>query len=612
MLIYCGKISMCLSLDSEEVTGVKNKGKYLCSIVLAAALFASVFLFSKITVYCDDYWYGSFFKEGLGGFWELTKWHYLNFNGRAFVHFAAELVIWADKYIYMLLAPLMLVSLFIFALKLQGGRLAGAGMAVAGSCVAATLALPVRFLNRSLLWMSAGFNYLFPAAFILLTLWCLARGLEKGRLGPGVLILVFLSGATTEQSGLAAFVILGGFAVCSWLRKRAGFRSALLVCLLCGIGYLTVIFAPGTWVRVGNETGGGVLEALRPGALKIRLKMALEFFTGRSGLPWLFTAFAVLTGLHALVAGRAPKLMALGLAVAVVYLVLRARGRYFSAACLGALWVVAAAAVYLIHDGTAVRGLLLGGAMASLLVMVFTTTVSERTTVPAILLLIAVCGSLALECLEKTPDLIKIAAFAALTAAFLVLALPTFRGYAKNSAIWEANARRLRDPGDVIVLSMDADRLYGHTTYLDSSSYLENALTYYGLTDEKISYSSSDGFAAGAYGENRAGLPILEKDGALYVPVQDSILLVGGESRWDFPLNGTWCRLGDREYCLKSNGEIVPFHMETRSVTGDIGHTAMWSPVYTAYAPMEVMGELFGITWTYNEAENIYYLGREG
>ncbi len=587
---------------------MKNKVKYLGSAVLALAFFSAVYLFSKVTVYCDDYWYGTFFREGLGRFWELTKWHYLNFNGRAFVHLMAELVIWADKYIYMLLAPVMLAVLFILALRLQTGESAKTSLGAAGACVAATLALPVSFLNRSLLWMSAGFNYLFPVFFIFVTLWVLKAGLDRRHVAPAVFILVFLSGATTEQSGLAAFVILGGYAVYRWVTEKRGFWTAFLVCLLCGAGYLTVIFAPGTWVRVGHETGGGVLEALRPGALKIRLQLALEFFTGKSGLPWLFVAFAVATGLHPWITGRSSRLMTAGIAVAVLYIVLRRHGRYFSAACLGALWVTLAAVIYLFRKETALRGLMLGGAMATVLVMVLTTTVSERTTMPAILIIIALCGATVLECLEKGPEWLDLPVFAALTAAFLALALPTFRGYAKNSAVWEENARRLRAHEDVTVLSMDADRLYGHTTYLDSSSYLENALYYYGLTDEKLTYSSADYIAAGAYGENRAGLPILERDGTVYVPIQDSILLAGGESQWDFDLNGTRGRLGDREYCFKSNGDIL----DVGAGGAVAGRTEVWSPVYTAYAPMETVGELFGIRWSLNESENIYYIEREG
>lgn len=576
-------------------------------------MIAAVTLLSNITVYCDDYLYGSFFRDGLSGFWKLTKWHYLSFNGRAFVHFAAELVIWADKYIYMFLAPAMLAEVFWLGQRLQDRRVdGGLTAAAAGVCVFAVLALPLRFLRTSILWMSAGFNYLFPLAVILPTLWLLTRDIKRGRLGAGTLVLCFLSGATTEQNGIAAFVILGGYAVLTWLRRENALWKALLVCLVTGVGYLTVIFAPGTWVRVGRETGGGILTVLRPSVLDLRIKQTLSYFTGEWGLPWLFVLFSILVGLDAVLTEGRPKLLCAGFAVGPLYLLLRDSGRLNDATILSLVWFLSVAVIWLLRRETAVRGLLLGGMLASLLVMVFTTVFAERTTFPAILILMTVCASLACGCVKGGFRWTQPAVCAALAALLLVFSLPTFHGYAKNSVIWEENARSFRSRDGIITLDMDVDNEYRHDTYLDSMSYLHNAVTYYGAEGKKITYASSQYKVAGAYASGTAGLPIYEKDGALYVPIQDSITLLGGESDWDFSIGGTWGSLGDRSYILKPNGEVYPYDPERHVITGEAQHASVWVPYYTHYAPMEVMGALFGIRWEYNEAENIYYLSREG
>ena len=39
----------------------------------ALAFLAVALLTAQITLYCDDFMYATFFREGLGGFWELTK-----------------------------------------------------------------------------------------------------------------------------------------------------------------------------------------------------------------------------------------------------------------------------------------------------------------------------------------------------------------------------------------------------------------------------------------------------------------------------------------------------------------------------------------------------------
>lgn len=583
------------------------------AVLIAVCLFAAA-LFSQITVYCDDYLYGTFFKHGSSGFWELTRWHFENYNGRIFVHFMAQLTLLADRYLYMLLAPAMLAVVFGLGQAMQRkGAGGGLTLAASGAAVAGVMALPVNFLSSSILWISAGFNYLFPLAVILPALWLLRRDLEAGRVRVWTLILCFLCGATTEQSGLAAMVLLGGYALLRVLRGETPLGKAIWVPALIALGYVTIFLAPGTWVRVGNETGGGILKVLQPSVLIRRLAMSLEYFTGASGLPWLFVVFAALTALHALITGDAPKVLTAGFGVGALYLLFRALHQPFVAACLGVLWIFVAAVGYLFRRETAIRGLLLGAALASLLVMVFTTTAAERTTVPSILLVMCVCASLFCECAEKIPRWAGLSALAALAAVLLVLALPTYRGYAGNAPIWRENERQLRSHGDLITLDMDVDRRYGHTSYFENLAFLHYAMDYYGVTDEKIVYVSAANQVAGSYGVDarRAGLAIYLINGVPYVPIQDTVQLAGGESEWDHPLNGTWAKLGEREYVFRTNGEVVPFDLASRTVTGEVTHTDVRAPVYTFYAPMDVMGELFGLSWDYNEAENIYYLRKE-
>ena len=152
----------------------------------------------------------------------------------------------------------------------------------------AVLALPVQFLNASLLWISASFNYLFPVCLICVTMALYQRDAERGAVRPGTCVLALLCGATTEQSGAAAIVILGLWGLLNLIRKKIRFGSFILPLLLSCAGYASVILAPGTWVRVGHESGGGLLKCLEPEVFKLRFGLAMRYMLSKLGINVLY------------------------------------------------------------------------------------------------------------------------------------------------------------------------------------------------------------------------------------------------------------------------------------------------------------------------------------
>ena len=77
-------------LWKNKVKSIWISGSWAGPVLFFLAGLGVLLLTAQITVYCDDYWYGIFFREGWDKFWELTVWHYQNFNGRAFVHLRSE------------------------------------------------------------------------------------------------------------------------------------------------------------------------------------------------------------------------------------------------------------------------------------------------------------------------------------------------------------------------------------------------------------------------------------------------------------------------------------------------------------------------------------------
>ena len=88
------------------------------AIFLAYAVILTVLLLSKITVYSDDYYFGTFFDDGFLGFWEKTIDHFQNSNGRMLVHFLLEVTLLFDTKLYLFLCPLLIIGAVYFGSRL--------------------------------------------------------------------------------------------------------------------------------------------------------------------------------------------------------------------------------------------------------------------------------------------------------------------------------------------------------------------------------------------------------------------------------------------------------------------------------------------------------------
>ncbi len=223
----------------------------------AAALLA--LLNSKITLYSDDYWYGTFFREGPGSFWAEMKEHYMTTNGRFFIHLLVPFVFLFDTKLFLVLSPLLLALLFIGGVRyLLPRRSLSAAFGAAALGMLAVMACDSRYLRMTLLWISAYFNYIFPLCLLLWTAWFQQRNCRGWRTAIG-LSLALLAGASTEQCGIMSLVLLGGYALFHYKKRQVWLYPAAALA-----GFLTILLAPGSWARVDRGVEGGILSALQP------------------------------------------------------------------------------------------------------------------------------------------------------------------------------------------------------------------------------------------------------------------------------------------------------------------------------------------------------------
>lgn len=594
----------------RSLSGLRWTGPLLFGL----GLFCVLLLTAQIALYCDDYWYGTFLTQGWDHFWELTIWHYINFNGRAFIHFMCQLALVFDYKLFVVLNPLMLGFIFVLGQRLQGRETPWQfTLLTAGVACLAVVALPLLYVRTAVLWISAAFNYIFPLCIMLPVFWLYQKNFQSRRAWIGVLAACFLAGATTEQTGFAACVCIGGWGLLGLLRKTLSLKRAILPVLFSGAGYATIIFAPGTWLRVDREIGGGVLKVFQPEEFLYRFRLSMSYMTGIKGVPALFIAFCLLFALHTALK-RKKLLWALpGLGALAVYLLLIFTHHYFFMELFSVLAFLGAAGYYLWKPETTARGLLLLGMLGAQLIMLLNRSAAHRTALPAILLLLAVCASMLAECFACLPRFrwTAPAASALLMLCLLPGYLPTLQGYMANTPANRANEKELWDRSDdVISIDLNLDKDYMYLAFFSSDNYLVNAMDYYGITDERMEFTCEGMDLYGLYGE-RTGLPALKQEGELYLPLQSAARVCGGDGYWTGIHSGIALNLQDKHYFFRNSGDVFFWDEENKQPLEKVDHVDICVPFYTHYIPAETFCRLFGAELEYNEDQRTYYIRLE-
>ena len=133
-----------------------KRRNFICGAVLLLTMAMLAVLNSKITVYSDDYWYGTFFDNGFVGFLKEMYRHYMQTNGRLYVHLIVPTVLLFDTKLFIFLSPVLLALLFALGAKAQNAQLqTGDVLLAAAFGILLTLASDVQYLRMSLLWISA-------------------------------------------------------------------------------------------------------------------------------------------------------------------------------------------------------------------------------------------------------------------------------------------------------------------------------------------------------------------------------------------------------------------------------------------------------------------------
>ena len=585
--------------------------------VLLLAMVLELAVNRNLTVYSDDYWYGTFFQEGWRGFWENTKEHYQTTNGRVLIHILIPLLLLADTKIFVLVSPVLTALILLLGLRVQNRSMGPAALLLAsGLGLLSVLGSEIQYLRMALYWLSAYFNYVFPLLFPLLVLWGMMR-VEKGKGSPlglaalGVCALV--AGASTEQCGLVALVVLWGY----WLlrlRKNGRRRWGLaLFPVLASVGYLTVLTAPGSHARMERGIDGGIFSVLDPQVFLTRFFDVMGYLCGYGFWNVLFAVFCLLLGLLALRDRRLPRHLLSAFPAAALVVLLAVAGWQKPLAALTVLYTLYSAVTLLFRPRYQVTGLLLLGAGASVMMLVITTLYYARTFFPCLLLFLTVVWSLLFRVLDKGSFRVSALVCALLAVVFVVRYVPIYTGYAANRAVIDENLQAIeasRTSGE-LSLSIDLDPDYRFTMFFEGTYFLENFLQYYGLPqDIPLTFTSQIwDISQVQVGDQRSTFPALEKDGELLLPLE-----------FVFQASGNLCQFywTDHTFAITYEGEAYTLYEDGRLirhlpeggeevVDTNCAPRMPFSYTYTLlYLPAEDLSRCFGISFAYDQENDCY------
>ncbi len=595
---------------------------WLFGAFLLAAMSLLLVLNTKITVYSDDYWYGTFFDDGVKGFVLRMIEHYLSTNGRFYVHLIVPTVLLFDTKLYIFLSPVFLALLFWAAERALNEKTDKTHALLAAALgILCTLALDVQYLRMSLLWISAYFNYIFPVCMTALAAWYQGkyyRGeLSRGGVVAGAVFCV-LAGASTEQCGIMSLVVIWGFAAVSLLFGEVKFKKAWLYPALTLLGFLTILLAPGSWARVDRGVGGGILSFLHPTVFLSRFYDAMIYVIKYPSSVALLSLADIMSALVCVQDKKLPRVLLLGFVFAPLQILCAVFGFSWAGCVLAAVGLLYQAVCFALCKGWRMTGLWLLASFAAQMTLVITSLGSERTAVAGIVALICVAVSLLLRVVGKGPAWARRTAIAALAALCVLCYIPTLQGYTESKKIVDANLASVEESRQtgICEINIDIDPRYRFTMLFEGSYFYNYFRDYYDMdAGTKIEFVSEkwDTAQIGTQ-EETYEFPTLSDGNTLYFPVDYAVSAAGGQAEWSWKNKCYTISLDGVSYLVTEQGEVYRYLADgSRKYLGDGMQILLpFSETYTLlYTPAEKLTEFFKLQWHYDAPNGRYIVEEE-
>lgn len=587
----------------------RDRGALWLGLAVCLAAMAMLFVLNcQITVYSDDYWYGTFYDGGLLGFLREMASHYFHTNGRLYVHLIIPTVLLFDTKLFAVLSPLLLALLYALGAKFLDRKLALPGLLLAaGLGVLTTMALDVAYLRMTLLWIAAYFNYIFPvlvtmAALVFQRRWHEGeQGRWEHRLG---LFTALLAGASTEQGGIVSLVMVWGWAILDGLfhgGERRRWRYPLAVLL----GFATILLSPGSWARVDRGIEGGILSCLIPSVFAQRFFDVMIYTVAHPSPVILLTAVDLLAALACLQNRERFRGLLSGFAFALGQAACYLLGWTRAGCVLSALSLLTLGLCFLPRREDWPIALTLAGSLASHLMLIITTLYLERTAMVGLVCLIVAAVGLLLQVTGGLPRGAALAVLAGWGAVCAAAYLPTLAGYRGVKQVMDANLASVEESRETGAarFNVDMDPRYRFTMCFEGEYFYQNFRNYYKMDPEtRLVFTSGRWTTAElAGGEQPCHFPTLSGGGRLYFPFDYAVAAAGGSAVYSWRDHSYAITLGDRKLHIDREGTVFSVGADGSLTPAAQGFTLLlpFSETYTLiYCDAAQLRDILGISWT--------------
>ncbi len=226
------------------------------------AFFAFFLLFqwlinSNLALFGDDFYYSTFVSGGRDYFLSENIRHYLETNGRAFVHLIDQLIL-CDRS----LLVFRIFSLFTTGLTVLFGAAVASGTynikkgfySERFKLSLALMSVLFSFISiftayQTLYWVTGYLNYVFPVFLTLSLFFFTEASLENGRFSPWLIPLAFFASCTTEQCAFVSLCTVLSAVVRILIKKKKPSAILWSALALAAVGFVILFAAPGNSVR---------------------------------------------------------------------------------------------------------------------------------------------------------------------------------------------------------------------------------------------------------------------------------------------------------------------------------------------------------------------------
>lgn len=599
------------------------------------AIYCCYNLCSQITlVYIDDIMYADWTQKGLKYFIDSNLWHMEYFNGRTFIHLCLQFVLMFKEHLYPILMVIFLSFIFYNFFKLYYPKSSATSKLTAtGIGIMLFLSISAVYLTSTLLWMSAGFNYIFPFFLVSFTYSKLQQHKNNEKISILLIILIFLCGATTEQFGLmmVGFIVLTIIEDFIILKRNDTFINVFTsiskiyapYLFASFLGFVSLFLVPGATIRFGQLTiyNQDVQETFDFAKMVEEMTTHGHTLFGAHANLIIPFMFFMIVGMCALCKNTIlSKKYIFTIPVAIVSLILQLLGFYFPAIIIGITTCIILCAMFFFNDKTREIGKLFICGFGSFVAMFFVCAGGTRTTVPFIISMIIIEIALLYE-MFKAKKHIKLSVIA-----IVILLLftyfnytPVFYAYKDKKPYCEYLYKEFSNAKTTGIITVDFDEGLGNLTHTEiKGRYLlptdittfEQTVFYYSFFDipddviwkfksEKYDVSSCE------YNGHCFRNPVVNINGVAYISSTFSSYLQGEYGRTD---EKRMYKTGDILYVLDNNKEELTMYdngYPVKKIASNVETFSTCSEDVYMF-PIDDYCELFDFEYEYDAENNIY------